>query len=298
MDVIELERQRRTENGGTAARTTRPPLAPTSAAQAAASTTAPLLRVCGLAIGHGDTVIQQRLDFSLVAGEVLVVAGASGCGKSSLLRALIGLDTPMAGQVWHGDTDFHAADTATQSRLRQAFGVMFQGGALWSSMSVGENVMLPLRLFSALTLREAEAVARFKLATVGLGDAFDLAPSALSGGMKKRAAVARALALDPPLVFLDEPSAGLDPISSARLDALVMHLRDLGTGIVMVTHELDSIFAVADRLLFLDVRERTMTALGPPLELLANGPDAVRKFLRRGGSSRSPGVSASRGGGS
>lgn len=251
-----------------------------------ATAAAPLLRAEGLSIGHGDTIIQRDLNFSLQPGEVLVIAGASGCGKSTLLRHLVGLQTPLAGRVWHGEVDFYAADPAAQSQLRQRFGVMFQGGALWSSMTVGENVMLPMQLFAPYSPRECEALARYKLAVVGLPDAFDLAPSALSGGMRKRAAVARALALDPPLLFLDEPSAGLDPMSSARLDTLLQHLRDTGTGLVMVTHELESIFAVADRLLFLDVHERTMTALGPPQQLLDSGPDTVREFLSRGDDSR------------
>ena len=246
------------------------------------------LRAEGLSLVHGEQLIQRDLTFELQAGEVLVVAGASGCGKSTLLRHLVGLQEPAAGRVWHAGVDFHAAPEAEQSRLRQRFGVLFQGGALWSSMSVGDNVMLPLRLFTSFTPRECEAAARLKLALVGLGDSFERMPAALSGGMKKRAAMARALALDPPLLFLDEPSAGLDPLSSAQLDELIGHLRDAGTAIVMVTHELDSIFATADRLLFLDVHERTMTALGPPRELLASGPAPVREFLSRQGSS-SPG---------
>jgi phospholipid/cholesterol/gamma-HCH transport system ATP-binding protein len=248
--------------------------------------TAPL-RAEDLTLAHGERIVQQALSFELQPAEVLVVAGASGCGKSTLLRHLVGLQAPAAGRVWHGGVDFHAAPEQEQSQLRQRFGVLFQGGALWSSMSVGDNVMLPLRLFTQLTPRECEASARLKLALVGLGDAFDRFPAALSGGMKKRAAMARALALDPPMLFLDEPSAGLDPLSSAQLDELIGHLRDAGTAIVMVTHELDSIFATADRLLFLDVRERTMTALGPPRELLAGGPPAVREFLSRNNRSAS-----------
>jgi phospholipid/cholesterol/gamma-HCH transport system ATP-binding protein len=250
----------------------------------AAPAAAPL-RAEGLSLAHGEQLVQRGLSFELRPGEVLVVAGASGCGKSTLLRHLVGLHEPAAGRVWHAGVDFHAAPEAEQARLRQRFGVLFQGGALWSSMSVGENVMLPLRLFTRLTPRECEAAARLKLALVGLGDAFERPPGALSGGMKKRAAMARALALDPPLLFLDEPSAGLDPISSAQLDELIGHLRDAGTSIVMVTHELDSIFATADRLLFLDVHARTMTALGPPRELQGSGPAAVREFLSRKASS-------------
>jgi phospholipid/cholesterol/gamma-HCH transport system ATP-binding protein len=164
---------------------------------------------------------------------------------------------------------------------------MFQAGALWSSMTVGENVMLPLQLFSPLDAGAREQEARFKLALVGLADSFDAEPAALSGGMRKRAAIARAMALNPALLFLDEPSAGLDPLSSARLDELLLHLRDnLGTTVVMVSHELDSIFAVADRMLFLDAQSKRMTALGPPRELQRHGPDHVRDFLRRGAQPR------------
>ena len=233
-------------------------------------------------MAFGDKMIQQDLSFDIRAGEVLVIAGGSGCGKSTLLRHLIGLQAPAKGRVLYGDRDLYASDAATLAALRREFGVTFQAGALWSSMTVGENVMLPMQLFTDMDGAAREQEARFKLALVGLGDSFDAEPSALSGGMTKRAAIARALALDPALLFLDEPSAGLDPLSSAHLDELILHLcRDLGTTVVMVSHELDSIFAVADRLLFLDTATRTMTALGPPRELQASGPEHVRDFLQR-----------------
>jgi phospholipid/cholesterol/gamma-HCH transport system ATP-binding protein len=234
-------------------------------------------------MAYGDKVVQRDLTFDVLPGEILVLMGGSGCGKSTLLRHLIGLQSPAAGHIRYGDIDIAEADDVQMDRLRRQFGVMFQAGALWSSMSVGENVMLPLREFTALPEREIDTLARFKLALVGLDGAFDASPAALSGGMKKRAAIARAMALDPPLLYLDEPSAGLDPLTSARLDELILNLRNhLGTAVVMVTHELDSIFAVADRALFLDAKEKTMIALDAPRALLEHGPDNVRLFMRRG----------------
>jgi phospholipid/cholesterol/gamma-HCH transport system ATP-binding protein len=244
---------------------------------------AALVRAEGVTMAFGDKVVQHDLAFDIRRGEVFGIAGGSGCGKSTLLRHLIGLQHPAAGRVMYGERDLYASDDATLAALRREFGVMFQAGALWSSMTVGENVMLPLQLFTELADAEREREARFKLALVGLGDAFDTEPSALSGGMKKRASIARAMALDPAILFLDEPSAGLDPLTSAHLDELLLHLRgDLGTTVVMVSHELDSIFAVVDRLLFLDAETKTMTALGPPRELMDHGPDGVRLFMHRG----------------
>jgi phospholipid/cholesterol/gamma-HCH transport system ATP-binding protein len=243
----------------------------------------PLVRVEDLQIGYGDRVVQQNLQFDIQPGEILVLMGGSGCGKSTLLRHLIGLQAPQAGHIRYGEVDLADATEDELGQVRRSFGVMFQSGALWSSMTVGENVMLPLREYSELNAEQIEIVARFKLAMVGLAGAFDAAPSDLSGGMRKRAAIARAMALDAPLLYLDEPSAGLDPITSSRLDELICNLRDhLGTTIVMVTHELDSIFAVADRALFLDAKEKTMTALDSPRALLEHGPEDVRHFLRRG----------------
>ena len=262
--------------------------APDSAADSATgaappgSAAPPLVSVRGLCMAFGGKVLQRDLNFDIRPGEVFAIVGGSGCGKSTLLRHLIGLNPPAAGQVLHGRDDLYDSDTATQSRLRRRFGVMFQAGALWSSMTVGENLMLPLQMFTRLDAEAIETQARFKLALVGLADSFEAEPAALSGGMRKRAAIARAMALDPPLLFLDEPSAGLDPPTSARLDELILQLRQhLGTAVVLVTHELDSLFAVADRVLFLDAESKTMTALDAPRVLAEHGPDAVRAFLQR-----------------
>ena len=243
---------------------------------------APLVQVIGLTMAFGDEVVQRDLQFDIRRGEVLAIMGPSGCGKSTLLRHLIGLQAPAAGQVLYGGQDLHQCDDETLARLRRRFGVMFQSGALWSSMSVGENVMLPLRLFSRQGVAERRQRARWKLALVGLADAFDLEPAELSGGMRKRAAIARALALDPELLYLDEPSSGLDPLSSARLDGLILNLRrHLGTTVVMVSHSIDSVFAVADRALYLDPQDKTMLALDAPQALADHGPPRVREFLRR-----------------
>ena len=243
-----------------------------------------LVRVQGLTMAFGNKVIQHDLAFDIQPGEVLVIMGGSGCGKSTLLRTLVGLQVPAAGQVLYGSADLYQSSPDDLAQLRRSFGVMFQAGALWSSMSVGDNVMLPLQLFTQNTPADCAALARAKLALVGLTDSFDAAPSALSGGMRKRAAIARALALNPPLLYLDEPSAGLDPPTSARLDALILQLRnDQHTTVVMVTHELASIFAVADRALFLDANTKTMTALDSPQTLRDSGPAAVQAFLRRDG---------------
>jgi phospholipid/cholesterol/gamma-HCH transport system ATP-binding protein len=242
-----------------------------------------LMQVRGLAVEAGGTPVLRGLDFDVRAGEVLVLLGASGSGKSTLLRHLVGLEPPAAGSVLYHGHDLHHGEPAALAALRRRFGVMFQSGALWTSMTVGENLMLPLRLFTGLDAAERERRARFKLALVGLDGGFDLMPAQLSGGMRKRAALARALALEPELLFLDEPGSGLDPANAARLDELVLNLRHhLGTTVVMVTHEIGSVFAVADRVLFLDEREKTMTALGPPGELLEHGPAAARAFLRGG----------------
>ncbi len=243
---------------------------------------APLVRVIDLTMAYGTNVVQRDLAFDIRRREVLAIVGPSGCGKSTLLRHLVGLEAPASGRVLYGEQDLHHCDDETLANLRRKFGVTFQAGALWSSMTVGENIMLPLRLFTRLDRRARELSARFKLALVGLDGSFDLEPASLSGGMRKRAAIARALALDPELLYLDEPSSGLDPFSIARLDELILNLqRYLGTTVVMVTHAIDSVFAIADRLLFLDSQEKTMIALDTPQNLADHGPERVREFLRR-----------------
>ena len=259
-----------------------PAPAPQAQAQAQA-----LVQVKGLTMAFGDKVVQHDLGFEVRPGEVLVIMGGSGCGKSTLLRHLVGLELPLAGQVQLDGHDLHQGDATALAALRRRFGVMFQAGALWSSMTLGDNLMMPMRLFSHRSAAEREEAARFKLALVGLHGHFDQMPAQLSGGMRKRAALARALALDPDLLFLDEPGSGLDPLNAARLDELVLHLRrHLDTTVVMVSHDIDSVRVVADRALYLDDQARTMTALGTPQDLLQHGPAPVRRFFQRGAADR------------
>jgi phospholipid/cholesterol/gamma-HCH transport system ATP-binding protein len=209
--------------------------------------------------------------------------GGSGCGKSTLLRHLIGLNEPAKGEIWYGTESFTGAEPAQRQRMLQRFGVLYQSGALWSSMTLAENIGLPLGEYTDLSPAAIREVAALKLALVGLKGFEDFYPSQISGGMQKRAGLARAMALDPEVLFFDEPSAGLDPISSKLLDDLIVELRDsLGTTIVVVTHELASIFTIASTSVFLDVEARTMTDLGPPKELLHSGSPSVRRFLSRG----------------
>ena len=241
---------------------------------------APMLEVRGLAVQAGGRPLLSGIDFTVSTGEVLAIVGPSGCGKSTLMRHLVGLQQPLAGEVLLQGHRLHEGSEDEQAALRRRFGVMFQAGALWSSMTLGENLTLPMRLFSPLDAAQREQRARQTLALVGLGDGFDLMPAQLSGGMRKRAALARALALDPPLLFLDEPGSGLDPLNAARLDDLVRDLRHhRGRTVVMVTHDVASVFAVADRVLYLDDQAMTMTALGTAQDLQQHGPPAVRRFL-------------------
>lgn len=242
-----------------------------------------LLQVEDLWLRAGGRPVLREISFSVAPGEVLVVVGPSGSGKSTLLRHLAGLERPERGHVRLQGQDLHEGDEAALQALRRRQGVMFQSGALWTSMTVGENLMLPLRLFAGLDAAQRRERALNKLALVGLADAFGLMPSQLSGGMRKRVALARALALDPPLLLLDEPGSGLDPVNAQRLDALVLELRHhLGTAVVMVTHEIRSVFAVADRALYLDDKDMTMTAIGTPADLAAHPLPAVQRFFAAG----------------
>jgi phospholipid/cholesterol/gamma-HCH transport system ATP-binding protein len=243
------------------------------------------LVVRDLTMAYGDVVIQRDLSFTVKQGSIFVIMGGSGCGKSTLLRNMIGLSEPAKGEVRYGDVNFTAAGPPERERILRRVGVLYQSGALWSSMTLAENVGLPLGEFTQLDAKEIREVATFKLSLVGLRGFEDYYPAEISGGMQKRAGLARAIALDPEVLFFDEPSAGLDPVSSRRLDDLILQLRDsLGATVVVVTHELASIFAIADDGVMLDAQAKTAIAGGSPKALLAESRDAkVRAFLTRGG---------------
>src|SRR5512136_3386856 len=233
-----------------------------------------------LDMGYGDFVLMRNLNFTVHRGDVFIIMGGSGCGKSTLLKILVGLKTPARGQVFYGDTDFWGGDPEARERIQRRFGILYQSGALWSSMTLAENIALPLEQYTELKPSQIREVVSLKLALVGLAGFEDFYPSEISGGMKKRAGLARAMAMDPDILFFDEPSAGLDPISSRRLDDRILELRDsLGATIVVVTHELASIFAIADDSVFLDPESKTAIASGPPRQLLSETRDPrVRAF--------------------
>ena len=248
------------------------------------------IAVRDLDIGYGSFVVQHDLNFEVGRGKIFIVMGGSGCGKSTVLRVMIGLVPPLRGEVIFGGSSLWAADDDERVQLTRHFGVLYQSGALWSSMTLSENVGLPLGEFTSLTGPQIREVAALKLALVGLAGFEDFYPSQISGGMQKRAGLARAMALDPDILFLDEPSAGLDPISSRLLDDLILELRDsLACTVVVVTHELASIFAIGDDSVFLDAETRTMIARGNPKTLLAETADPkVRTFLTRGQPAAAP----------
>jgi len=237
--------------------------------------------VRGLTIGYGSRVILRDLNFSVGRGDIFIVMGPSGCGKSTLLNAMVGLTEPLSGDVFYGEVNFTRADPEERRRLRQSVGVLFQSGALWSSMTLAENVGLPLGEFTCLRPAETRKVAFAKLAMVGLRGFEDYYPANVSGGMRSRAALARAMALDPEILFFDEPTAALDPLSARRLDDLMLELRDsLGATFVVVTHDLRTIFRVGTNSIFLDPESRTIIAGGKPKHLRAECPDPrVRLFL-------------------
>lgn len=244
----------------------------------------PPLQISGLTMAYGTSIIQQDLDFVIGQGDIFIIMGVSGCGKSTLLRHLIGLQRPAMGTVAYHGISFWDSPEEERTRLMRKNGILYQGGALWSTMTLAENVALPLEAYSPLAAAEIAEIVDLKLALVGLSGFGDYYPSELSGGMRKRAGLARAMALDPDILFFDEPTSGLDPIGARLLDDLILELRDsLGTTVVMVTHELASIFAIGSNAVFLDPETRTIIAQGNPRELLDQCPDPkVQRFLRRG----------------
>jgi phospholipid/cholesterol/gamma-HCH transport system ATP-binding protein len=243
-----------------------------------------VLGVEGLTMAFGERVVQRDVSFSVGRGEVFIVMGGSGCGKSTLLKHLIGLLEPTAGEVFYEGQSFTRADPAARARFLRGVGVLYQKGALWTSMTLAENIALVLQQYTDLSEQEIREQASLKLALVGLEGFEDYYPSEISGGMQKRAGLARALALDPRILLFDEPSAGLDPISSRRLDELILELRDsLGATVVVVTHELPSLLAIGDDSVMLDAEAQTVIARGRPRDLLESCQDErVQRFLRRG----------------
>ncbi len=235
-------------------------------------------------MAFGDFVVQRDLSFDVRQGEIFVIMGGSGCGKSTLLKHMIGLIQPAQGQVLYDGKSLWDGDEDQRRAIMRGVGVLYQSGALWSSLTLAENITLPLTELTEVTPSDALALARLKLRLVGLRGFEDYYPFEISGGMRKRAALARAMALDPAILYLDEPSAGLDPVSAHLLDRLIMELRDsLGVALVVVTHELASIFAIADDSVFLDTETKTMLARGAPRRLLQECDEPrVIEFLTRG----------------
>jgi len=244
----------------------------------------PHIAVEDLTMAYGDFLIQRDLTFTINRGDIFIVMGGSGCGKSTLLRHLVGLQRPAKGKVLYGDVSFWDAEPEEREPIMRSFGILYQSGALWSSLTIGENISLPLQQYTNLGADQIREIAALKLSLVGLSGFEEYYPSEISGGMKKRAGLARAMALDPEILFFDEPSAGLDPISAHLLDELILELREsLGATVVIVTHELASIFAIGNNSVFLDPETKTMIAQGDPKKLLAESKDPkVISFLTRG----------------
>jgi phospholipid/cholesterol/gamma-HCH transport system ATP-binding protein len=243
-----------------------------------------IIKAENLSVGYGDYVLLHDADYEVNKGDVFIIMGGSGCGKSSMLRVLTGLLPPLKGSVNIDGVNIVTASAEKMQQIREKSGILYQSGALFSSMTLAENIMLPLQQYSDYSPQTMRELASLKLALVGLKGFDDFYPSEISGGMKKRAGLARALALDPDIVYFDEPSAGLDPVSSHNLDELILEInRSLGTTIVVVTHELSSIFTIGNNSIFLDAETKTILARGNPKELLKNPPnEKVYEFLTRG----------------
>jgi phospholipid/cholesterol/gamma-HCH transport system ATP-binding protein len=248
------------------------------------------ITVRDLTMAYGDLVVMHDLNFEIAEKDIFVIMGGSGCGKSTLLRHLIGLQDPTKGSILYGEEDFTASDPDERNAFMRRFGVMYQSGALWSSLTLGENISMPLEESGKLATATVRDLVAYKLALVGLSGFEDFYPAQISGGMKKRAGIARAMALDPDILFLDEPGSGLDPLSSRRLDDLILGLRDSqGSTIVIVTHELASIFSIGTKALFLDTATITQGAIGQRCELRDHSDNpAVRLFLNRGDTPATP----------
>lgn len=247
-----------------------------------------LLEVRRLTMKYGRRIIQKELDFRISRGSVFVIMGGSGSGKSTLLRHLIGLQKPAEGEIFFAEENLWKLPAAGRDELMRGVGVLYQRSGLWSSMTLAENIALPLREYTSYSTAEIRELCEWKLSLVGLAGFADYYPEEISGGMQKRAGLARAIALDPKIVFLDEPSAGLDPVNASRLDDLILELREsLGATVVVVTHELASIFAIADEAVFLDGDSKTIIAQGNPHDLMENPPNStVYEFLTRGGKNK------------
>lgn len=245
---------------------------------------APTIEVKDLTLGYGDNIILKDISFEVNKHDVFIIMGGSGSGKSTILRALTGLLEPKHGKIFLDGKDFSSSSLKERSKLMHKFGVLYQSGALFSSMTLAENVALPMQYYTSYSKREIAEIVSLKLSLVGLGGYEEFYPSEISGGMKKRAGFARALALDPEIVYFDEPSAGLDPVSSRRLDELILDInQSLGTTIVMVTHELSSIFAVGNNSIYVDNETKSIQGRGSPKDLLKNPPnDKVYNFLTGG----------------
>lgn len=247
-----------------------------------------IIDVRGLCMSYGSTVIQRDLDFAIFPGDIFVIMGGSGCGKSTLLRHLLGLKAPSSGDILYRGRSLIKASSAELRAMRRSWGITYQSGGLFSAMSLAENVALPLNQYTPYGKAAIDDIVAYKLALVGLDGFQDYLPEEISGGMRKRAALARAIALDPEILFFDEPSAGLDPVSSRRLDDLILQIKETtGATVVMVTHELPSIFAIANNSVYLDARTRTMMDYGDPSRLRTHSEHAaVRQFLNREADSR------------